>query len=58
MPTHDYMSIAVKFDDGKDLTFFWSRDLPVDTAFHCPLPGWKQREIHVVARSGTAELGK
>jgi hypothetical protein len=58
MPTHDYMSIAVKFDNGKDLTFFWSRDLPVDTAFHCPLPGWKQREIHVVARSGTAELGK
>ncbi len=58
MPTHDYMSIAVKFDNGKDLTFYWSRDLPVDTAFHCPLPGWSHRETHVVARSGTPELGK
>ena len=58
MPTHDYMSIAVKFDNGRDLTFFWSRDLPVDTAFHCPLPGWNHRETHVVARSGTSELGK
>ena len=58
MPTHDYMSIAVKFDNGRDLTFFWSRDLPVDTAFHCPLPGWSHRETHVVARSGTSELGK
>lgn len=58
LPTHDYMSIAVKFDNGKDLTFYWSRDLPVDTAFHCPLPGWSHRETHVVARSGTDDLGK
>jgi hypothetical protein len=58
LPTHDYMSIAVKFDNGKDLTFFWSRNLPVDTGFYCPLPGWNHREIHVVARSGTAELGQ
>lgn len=58
LPTHDYMSIAVKFDNGKDLTFFWSKDLPVDTSFHCPLPGWAQRETHVVARSGTDDLNK
>ncbi|MDD4914894.1 MAG: DUF3047 domain-containing protein [Methylococcales bacterium] len=58
MPSHDYMSIAVKFDNGRDLTFYWSRALPVDTAFHCPLPGWSHRETHVVARTGAAELGK
>lgn len=58
LPTHDYMSIAVKFDNGRDLTFFWSKDLPVDTTFHCPLPGWAHRETHVVARSGTADLNK
>ncbi|WP_020182743.1 DUF3047 domain-containing protein [Methylotenera sp. 1P/1] len=58
IPTHDYISIAVKFDNGKDLTFFWSRNLPVDSSFHCPLSGWTDRETHVVARSGTADLGK
>ena len=58
LPTHDYMSIAVEFDNGRDLTFFWSSALPVDASFHCPLPGWDHRETHVVARSGTAELGQ
>lgn len=58
LPTHDYMSIAVKFDNGRDLTFFWSKDLPIDTFFHCPLPGWDFRETHVVARSGTTDLKK
>lgn len=56
--THDYMSIAVEFDNGQDLTFFWSKDLPVGEHFHCPLPGWDHRETHVVTRSGTADLGK
>ncbi len=58
LPTHDYMSIAVEFDNGRDITFFWSNNLPVDTSFHCPLPGWDHRETHIVARSGAAELGK
>jgi Protein of unknown function (DUF3047) len=58
LPTHDYMSIAVEFDNGRDITFFWSHDLPVGQSFHCPLPGWDHRETHVVARSGTADLGK
>lgn len=58
LPTHDYMSIAVEFDNGQDLTFFWSHDLPVDQSFRCPLPGWDFRETHVVARSGAADLGK
>lgn len=56
--THDYMSIAVEFDNGRDLTFYWSRDLAEGTHFHCPLPGWHDRETHVVVRSGTAELGR
>jgi len=58
LPTHDYMSIAVKFDNGRDLTFFWSSKLPVDEAFHCPLPGWAHRETHVVARNGKDDLNK
>lgn len=56
--THDYLSIAVEFDNGRDLTFYWSRDLPEGTHFHCPLPGWHDRETHVVVRSGTADLGQ
>lgn len=58
VPTHDYISIAVEFDNGRDLTFYWSRDLAEGTHFHCPLPGWHDRETHVVVRSGTADLGK
>lgn len=58
LPTHDYMSIAVEFDNGRDLTWLWSHELPVDQSFHCPLPGWDHRETHIVARSGTAELGR
>jgi hypothetical protein len=58
LPTHDYMSIAVEFDNGQDITFIWSHDLPVGESFRCPLPGWDFRETHIVARSGTGNLGK
>lgn len=58
LPTHDYMSIAVEFDNGQDITFIWSHDLPVGQSFRCPLPGWDFRETHIVARSGTGDLGK
>ncbi|MBI4696846.1 MAG: DUF3047 domain-containing protein [Gammaproteobacteria bacterium] len=58
MPTHDYLSIAVEFDNGQDLTYFWSAELPVGKVFRCPLPNWAQRETHQVVRSGTAELGR
>ncbi|MFO1321440.1 MAG: DUF3047 domain-containing protein [Burkholderiales bacterium] len=58
LPTHDYLSIAVEFDNGQDLTFLWSRGLPVGESFRCPLPGWDFRETHIVARTGTADLGK
>ena len=58
LPSHEYLSIAVEFDDGQDVTYFWSSSLPVGTAFGCPLPNWKDRETHVVVRSGPAELGQ
>lgn len=57
LPTHDYLSIAVEFDNGLDLTYMWSVNLPVGTVFRCPLPNWDARETHAVVRSGTADLG-
>lgn len=56
--THDYLSIAVEFDDGRDLTYMWSAGLPHDHVFQCPLPWWCERETHWVVRSGTADLGR
>lgn len=58
MLTHDYLSIAVEFDDGQDITYLWSSSLPVGKVFRCPLPGWDAVETHVVQRSGLADLGK
>ncbi len=55
---HDYLSIAVEFDNGQDLTYLWSRELPVGLSFRCPLAGWKDRETHIVARSGSGDLQK
>lgn len=57
VPSHDYMSIAVEYDDGQDLTYYWSAALPVGTVYRCPLPTWTARETHVVLRSGRAGLG-
>lgn len=57
-PTHDYLSIAIEFDNGLDLTWMWSSSLKVGTVFQCPLPWWDQRETHWVLRSGRADLGK
>lgn len=58
VPTHDYLSIAVEFDNGLDLTYMWSSQLPVGHHFRCPLPTWKARETHWVVRSGSDELGR
>lgn len=58
VPTHDYLSVAVEFDDGQDLTYLWSAGLPVGQTFKCPLPGWDKRETHHVVRSGRAGLGQ
>jgi|AP95_1055475.scaffolds.fasta_scaffold00003_7 hypothetical protein len=55
--THDYMSIAVEFDNGRDITWMWSRDLPEDTHFECPLPEWIGREWHYVLQTGNDDLG-
>lgn len=57
LPSHDYLSIAVEFDDGQDLTYYWSATLPEGTVYRCPLPTWKDKETHVVVRSGAAQLG-
>jgi DUF3047 family protein len=58
LPTHDYLSVAVEFDNGQDITYFWSCELPLETTFRCPIPTWAARETHVVARTGLADLGK
>ena len=55
--THDYLSLAFEFENGRDLTYTWSWELPKDFGYWCPLPSWKDREYHVVIRTGTAELG-
>jgi hypothetical protein len=56
-PSHDYLSLAVEFQNGLDITYYWSKELPVGAAFWCPLANWKHREFHVVVRSGPAGLG-
>jgi hypothetical protein len=58
LPSHDYLSLAVEFDDGQDLTYYWSAALPVGTVYRCPLPTWRDKETHLVVRSGTAGLGR
>ncbi|MGL4311307.1 MAG: DUF3047 domain-containing protein [Paracoccaceae bacterium] len=58
VPTHDYLSIGVEYDDGQDLTYLWSAALPQGHVFRCPLPGWNAVETHLVQRSGLADLGK
>ena len=58
LTSHDYLSIAAEFDDGQDLTYFWSRSLPVGKAFRCPIPRWTPLESHMVVRSGLADPGK
>ena len=55
---HDYFSIAVKFENGRDLTYMWSSSLLQNKGFDCPLAGWTGREYHVVVRPGSVGLGK
>jgi len=58
VPSHDYLSIAVEFDNGRDITYYWSSNLPVGTGYDCPLPNWAGKEFHVVVRSGDTGLGR
>jgi hypothetical protein len=57
LEAHDYLSIAVEFDNGRDLAYYWSAALPAETGYPCPIPGWANRETHVVVRSGAERLG-
>ncbi|MGE0624860.1 MAG: DUF3047 domain-containing protein [Pseudomonadales bacterium] len=54
---HDYLSIALEFDNGQDLTWMWSPTIEAGTHFHCPLPWWDSRETHYVIQSGVDGLG-
>lgn len=56
--THDYLSVALEFDDGRDLTWQWSCALPQGFAYPCPLEHWRRRETHVVVRTGDADVGR
>lgn len=56
--THDYLSIAVEFDNGQDITYYWSAELEPETVYRCPIPTWTARETHVVIRSGQQGLGE
>jgi hypothetical protein len=56
--THDYLSIAVEFSNGRDLTYTWSCELAPETGYWCPLPTWRDREFHVAIRSGRSGLGE
>ena len=56
--THDYLSVAVLFDNGQDLSYVWSSGLEAGTAFRCPLPDWADKETHLVIRSDLSELGQ
>ena len=55
--THDYLSVAVEFENGRDLTFMWSAGLPHDHVFDCPLNYWCDRETHWVVRTPRDGLG-
>ena len=55
--SHDYLSVAVEFENGRDITYTWSPELAAGTGYWCPLPTWKDREFHVVVRSGGERLG-
>ena len=54
---HDYLSVAVEFENGRDLSWYWSSALPTETHFACPIPQWNSRETHLVVRSGAEGLG-
>lgn len=54
--THDYVSVATEFDNGRDLTWIWSTTLDRGEHFACPVKVWSARETHYVVRSGTDRL--
>jgi hypothetical protein len=55
--THDYVSVATEFDNGRDLTWIWSSTLARGEHFACPVKVWSARETHYVVRTGEDRLG-
>lgn len=53
---HDYLSIAIEFDNGQDITWMWAKHIDADQSFRCPLDWWDQRETHIVLQSGATGL--
>ena len=56
--SHDYISLATEFDNGRDLTWIWSSCLAPGTFFPCPIQVWQERETHYVIRSHNDSLGQ
>lgn len=56
--SHNYLSVAVEFDNGQDLTYMWSAAMAPESSFRCPIPRWNARETHLVVRSGMERLGQ
>ena len=50
--SHDYVSVAAEFENGRDLTWIWSSQLDAGHYFDCPVRSWKDRETHYVVRKG------
>jgi hypothetical protein len=49
---HDYVSVAAEFENGRDLTWIWSSQLKEGDYFDCPVAAWRERETHLVVRTG------
>lgn len=55
--THDYISVATEFDNGRDLTWIWSSTMAAGEHFACPVRLWSARETHYVVRTGADRAG-
>lgn len=56
IPGHDYLSVALEFENGQDLTWMRSKFLPAGEHFRCPLPWWDERETHFVVEDASSPL--
>lgn len=56
--SHDYISVATEFDNGRDLTWIWSCCLEHGHFFNCPVKAWSARETHYVVRSQADKFGQ
>lgn len=56
-PFHQYASLAIGFDDGQDLSWYWSASMEADAHYRCPFPSFPG-ETHLVVRSGSADQGR